>query len=132
MRELVRQRITNAKPGGLGIVTNTRYVRCFWPRLDRPTALFAAGSSGIEVQGPPTPRNVVFPPDTVFLNGTRGDCFFLREKVAGDRPGKPDEYTAEVTREEADALVNAEVTERDLSRDRQFTSTRDPTVMRTG
>jgi len=29
--------------------------------------LFAEGSSGLEVQGPPTPRNVVFPPDTVFL-----------------------------------------------------------------
>lgn len=53
--------------GSMGVVTDTRFVRCFWPRLDRPTMLFAEGSSGLEVQGPPTPRNVVFPPDTVFL-----------------------------------------------------------------
>lgn len=56
-----------ATAGALGVVTDTRYVHCFWPHLDRPVALFAAGSSGIEVMGPPTPRNVVFPADTVFL-----------------------------------------------------------------
>ena len=73
-------------PGALGVVTDTRYVRCFWPALDQPTALFADGSSGIEVEGPPTPRNVVFPPGTKFLNGTRGDCCFLRRKVVKSVP----------------------------------------------
>lgn len=89
----------------LGVVKNVRFVRCFWPTLDRPVALFSHLSSGIEVMGPPTPRNVVFPPDTVFLpqesddgpiqSGvkpmrvrrwrttdvmTKSDCYFLREK----------------------------------------------------
>ena len=54
------------QPGSMGVVNGVRYIRCFWPKLDRPTALFADGSSDIVVQGPPTPRNVVFPPDTVF------------------------------------------------------------------
>lgn len=90
-------------PGSMGVVTNTRFVRCYWPPLDQPSALFAPGSSGIEVQGPPTPRNVVFPGDTVFLpvvvndaplNGlarwrltdipTRGDCYFVRSKEMQD------------------------------------------------
>ena len=92
--------------GRVGVVKNVRFVRCFWPSLDRPVALFANGSGGIEVMGPPTPRNVVFPPDTVFLpqeadDGpvgnpgnrqmrgrkwrttdimTKSDCYFLREK----------------------------------------------------
>lgn len=55
-------------PGSMGIVTATRYIRCVWPSLDAPVALFAEGSGGIEVQGPPTPRNIVFPEDTVALN----------------------------------------------------------------
>jgi hypothetical protein len=54
-------------PDAFGIVKDVRFVRCYWPALAKPTALFARGSSGIEVQGPPTPRNVVFPDDTVFL-----------------------------------------------------------------
>lgn len=58
---------TFTKPGSMGVVNDTRYVRCYWPSLDNPVALFAEGSSGIEVQGPPTPRNVVFPEGTVFL-----------------------------------------------------------------
>jgi hypothetical protein len=87
--------------GRLGVVKDVRFVRCFWPSLDRPVALFAAGSSEIEVMGPPTPRNIVFPSDIVFLpqeaddgpaNFGRGrkwrttdimtkrDCFFLRER----------------------------------------------------
>jgi hypothetical protein len=83
--------------GGLGVVNDTRYVRCYWPVFDQPTELFAAGSSGIEVQGPPSPRNIVFPIGTVFLPVvvndaplnepprwretdvmTKADCFFLR------------------------------------------------------
>lgn len=54
-------------PGSMGVVRNVRYIRCFWPVLDDPVALFASGSNHIEVQGPPTPRNVVFPPDTIAL-----------------------------------------------------------------
>lgn len=50
-----------------GVVTNTRFVRCFWPQFDLPTKLFAEGSSGLVVIGPPTPRNIVFPADTEFL-----------------------------------------------------------------
>lgn len=95
-RNFVLDKTEHAR-GALGVVKDVRFVRCLWPRLDRPTALFAEGSSGIEVMGPPTPRNVVFPPDTVFLmqeanDGpvmgrakwrttdvpTKSDCFFER------------------------------------------------------
>ena len=115
-------------PGSMGVVVNTRYVRCFWPKLDRPTALFAAGSSGIEVEGPPTPRNVVFPPGTVFLNGTRGDCFLLRQRVELRRvvrPGLPDrveydEYVAELTAAETADLVSRKLTEASLREGREF------------
>lgn len=58
------QRFT--EPGSLGLVRDTAYWLCHWPQLDRPTALFADGSGAIRVYGPPTPRNVVFPPDTEF------------------------------------------------------------------
>jgi hypothetical protein len=73
-------------PGSLGVVKDTRYIRCFWPLLDVPFSPFAQGSSGIVVEGPPTPRNILFPPDTVFLNGTRGDCFFEAQAVEDDVP----------------------------------------------
>lgn len=53
-------------PGKAGVVKDTRFIRCFWPHLKEPTRIFAPGSSGLIVQGPPTPRNVVFPDDTVF------------------------------------------------------------------
>jgi hypothetical protein len=53
-------------PGSAGVVTDTHFIRCFWPRLTEPTRIFAEGSSGLVVQGPPTPRNVIFPDDTVF------------------------------------------------------------------
>lgn len=52
-------------PGSAGVVTDTLFVNCYWPKLDRPTRIFAAGSSGIRVLGT-TPRNVWFPDDTVF------------------------------------------------------------------
>lgn len=89
-------------PGSMGVVTDTRYVRCIWPALDAPVSLFAEGSSGIEVQGPPTPRNVVFPVGTSFLPilvaqgpitqltyresavPTNGACFFVRERKVQD------------------------------------------------
>jgi hypothetical protein len=50
----------------MGVVTDTHFIRCYWPALTEPTRIFAEGSSGLVVQGPPTPRNVVFPDDTVF------------------------------------------------------------------
>lgn len=53
-------------PGKAGVVTDTHFIRCFWPHLTEPTRIFAEGSSGLIVQGPPTPRNVIFPDDTVF------------------------------------------------------------------
>ncbi len=52
--------------GSMGIVTDTRFIRCYWPALDRPTALFADGSSGIEVLG--SARNIIFPKGTKFLD----------------------------------------------------------------
>lgn len=62
MRILIGHRIT----GPLGVVTDTRFVRCYWPRLDKPTRLFDEGSKGIEVLG--SARNVWFPDDTVWLD----------------------------------------------------------------
>ena len=53
-------------PGSAGVVTDTLFVNCYWPKLDRPTRIFAAGSSGIKVMGT-TPRNVWFPDDVEFL-----------------------------------------------------------------
>lgn len=78
-------------PGSMGVVKDTHFKMCYWPRLEEPTSLFMPGSAGLIVQGPPTPRNVVFPPDTVFLNvmssdgrllnvPTRSDCFFVMNK----------------------------------------------------
>lgn len=81
--------------GCMGVVTDTVYIRCFWPVLDAPLALFADGSAGIEVEGPPTPRNIIFPPGTVFLNGTRGDVFFTAETVSKSVPVEK-EFQAEV------------------------------------
>lgn len=52
-------------PDSTGIVTDTLFVNCYWPKLDRPTRIFAPGSSGIRVLGT-TPRNVWFPDDVVF------------------------------------------------------------------
>lgn len=52
-------------PGSAGVVTDTLFVNCYWPKLDRPTRIFAPGSSGIRVMGT-TPRNVWFPDDVIF------------------------------------------------------------------
>ena len=111
---------TRTAKGSMGVVKNTRYVRCHWPRLNQPTALFADGSSGIEVQGPPTPRNVVFPDDTVFLpvvvnDGTihtplwritdittKSDCFFTVKKLSLD---DADEQTVHVSVEAAKQIA---------------------------
>lgn len=67
MKNIIGARFQSfVKPASMGVVNDTYYRRCYWPSLDRPTPLFADGSKGIIVEGPPTPRNVVFPPDTVF------------------------------------------------------------------
>lgn len=55
-----------AAPGAMGVVKDMTFINCYWPKLDRPTRIFAAGSSGIKVMGT-TPRNVWFPDDIEFL-----------------------------------------------------------------
>lgn len=117
-------RILNARlqkfdtPGSLGVVADTTYVRCFWPRLDRPTELFAAGSSGIQVEGPPTPRNVVFPAGTVFLGGTRPDCMFLTRERKVEREIVRE--VAELTPKETVDLRDGVVTEANLRASKTF------------
>lgn len=87
------------KVAGPGTVKaqNVRFVRALWPNFDQPTKLFTDDSSGLEIQGPPTPRNIIFPRDTVFLPvivnraafgepprwevtdiPTKYDCYFVR------------------------------------------------------
>lgn len=70
--------------GSMGVVKNTAFRRCFWPRTDVPLNPFAEGSAGIEVEGPPTPRNIIFPGGTIFVGNTRGDCFFQKTVVVED------------------------------------------------
>ena len=53
-------------PGSMGVVKDVLFINCYWPKLDRPTRLFADGSSGIKVMGT-TPRNVWFPDDIEFV-----------------------------------------------------------------
>lgn len=62
MRTILGRRIS----ASMGVVNDTRFIRCFWPAFDQPTSIFAAGSSGLIVQGPPAPANIVFPDDTIF------------------------------------------------------------------
>ena len=52
--------------GKAGVVTDTTFIRCFWLHFDGPVAIFADGSNGLIVEGPPTPRNIIFPEDTIF------------------------------------------------------------------
>jgi len=88
-----------ATSDGLGVVQNVTFRRCFWPRLNDPTSLFGEGSSGLIVEGPPTPRNVVFPEDTVFVGSTRGDCFSVVAPACACRsedrlkPGKEEKFS---------------------------------------
>jgi hypothetical protein len=106
----------------MGEVHDVRFVRCYWPRLDRPVPLFSDKSSGIEVQGPPTPRNVIFPPDTVFLplvvnDAKLGDAPRWRETQIPTRPDCYFERTLEtrqvdeVVRVKEAAIVKGEVRE---------------------
>jgi hypothetical protein len=90
-----------AERESLGVVNDMIFVRCFWPQLDTPTPLFADGSSGIEVAGPPTPRNVIFPPDTVFLPMVSSDG-----RVLKDMPTRGDMFTEKRTmQQEVDEVV---------------------------
>lgn len=82
--------------GSLGVVTDVAFFQCYWPKLDQPTALFADGSSGIIVEGPPTPRNVIFPPGTLFMPGTRTDCHMLRQG----------EFVSVLTQQEAESIAS--------------------------
>lgn len=80
--------------GSMGQVIGSKYKNCHWPpRLEAPVALFAAGSKRLVIEGPPTPRNVVFPPDTVFIGITKAECFFVRHEEGGIR------YVASITSE---------------------------------
>jgi len=54
-------------PGCWGVQNDMLFLFCYWPKLDRPTKLFADGSTGIKVMGR-TPRNVWFPDDVEFLD----------------------------------------------------------------
>lgn len=54
------------KHESMGVVKDVLFANCYWPKLDAPTRLFAAGSGGIKVLGT-TPRNVWFPDDVEFL-----------------------------------------------------------------
>jgi hypothetical protein len=127
--EIVEQRLYDYnEPASMGVVKDTRYIRCHWPKLDQPTALFAEGSSGIEVEGPPTPRNVVFPPDTVFLNGTRGDCAFIRHKElisAIEQKPRYAEYIAELTAKEAREICDGKTDVTVLKASKDFVSIKD-------
>lgn len=87
-------------PGKAGVVTDTHFIRCFWPRLTEPTRIFAPGSSGLIVQGPPTPRNVVFPDDTVFpdivtdAEGVAWEAFLGAGAGRGYVAAKPEQVAA--------------------------------------
>lgn len=58
---------SDVKPRGMGKVYDIVYIKCKWPNFDKPTWLFSEDSGRIQVQGPPTARNILFPDDTVFL-----------------------------------------------------------------
>lgn len=75
-------------PGSLGILKDVMFVMCFWPKLDAPTSLFAEGSSGIEVFGSPTPRNVLFPEDTVFHEYMADALYPAEQEVFKQFPGR--------------------------------------------
>ena len=88
------------EPGSMGVVKDTAYIRCFWPSSELPFEPFAPGSSGIVVEGSPTPRNIIFPPNTVFSSNTRQDCFFKQDLSLPDDPDNP-KKRLEISKEEA-------------------------------
>lgn len=64
----------------MGVVTDTKYISCYWPFFDVPTAIFSQGSSGIRVQGNVVPRNIIFPDDTIFED-FHPDALYPAEKA---------------------------------------------------
>lgn len=83
MRYVVGRRLYEyTDPGSLEAV-DTYFIHCFWPRLERPTAIFTPESRGILVMGPPTPRNVVFPRDTVGIDRVPDASFHAEQAVMG-------------------------------------------------
>lgn len=75
-----------ATTGSAGVVKDTIFARCFWAPLEKPVAIFAPGSSGIQVLG--HVRNVVFPDDTVFLDAVP-DAYYPAELATIKAAGKP-------------------------------------------
>ena len=57
-----------SEAGSMGIVTDTTYINCYWPRLTDYTAIFADGSSNIKIMGFTAPRYVTFPENTEFVD----------------------------------------------------------------
>lgn len=128
--------------GSMGVVVDVTYVGCYWPDLDRPVALFADGSRGIKVQGPPTPRNILFPDDTEFLGVrvndaplfepprwrtstvvmTPNDAFAIRKKQLQDVDDE-DDVTKTV---EVEPGVFADVKYRKRVRRRRMVDTNEP------
>lgn len=107
--EYVRQAsyTDKSEPGSMGVCKDTFYDMCLWPRPDLPTKLFAEGSSGLYVNGPPTPRNILFPDDTIFVGNTCGDCFYSIKAGAREiaRREHLDEAIENLTKEQAKALA---------------------------
>jgi hypothetical protein len=96
-----------SKPGSMGVVKDTTFIRCYWPFLMQPTALFAPGSSGLQVMGSPTPRNVVFPPDTVFLDFYPDALYPAEQAVWAAFPARSPRAVVEFSDAEAQVYLAA-------------------------
>lgn len=90
--------------GPLGVISGALFVNCFWPKLDGPTELFAPGSAAIEVMGG-TPRNVLFPPDTVFRSWMPDAMFPAEQAVLKAFPGR--RYLVNLSPAEASVWMEA-------------------------
>lgn len=91
--------------GSMGVVRNVRFISCYWPHLDGPVPLFARGSRNLTVIGVPTPRNVVFPDDTVFPEYHPDAMYPAEQAVKRMSPGRAG--IVNLTDEEAAAYVAA-------------------------
>lgn len=90
--------------GSLGIVTDTLFIGCYWPKLDGPTSLFDAGSSGIAVMYG-VPRNVLFPEGTEFREYLADAIYPAEQAVMAMSPGR--RGLVNLTDEEAAAWLAA-------------------------
>lgn len=91
----------------MGVVTNTTYIKCYWPSFDRPVVLFAPGSSGIQVMGPPTPRNILFPAGTVFLDRVPDADYPAEQAVYAAFPARKGTSLINLTAEETAVYLSA-------------------------